>query len=203
MKLADRCAALLALVAQYQAERCEALRAPAEAQARALLRQALADGRRRVRTAIAEERARLKAAVGAQQAALHTERRALAQRDQARLLAQAWDELRALLAARWADADGRRRWVDAQLGRARTAFADGRDWQVRHHPAWTEAERAAAAGALRSQGIALDCRADAGLGAGLVVACGCNVLDASLDGLLADRALIEGRLLQLLDEEHP
>jgi hypothetical protein len=41
---------------------------------------------------------------------------------------------------------------------------------------------------------------DPALAAGVVVVCGHNVLDASLDGLLADRAGIEGRLLQRLED---
>jgi hypothetical protein len=40
---------------------------------------------------------------------------------------------------------------------------------------------------------------DADLHAGIRVECGLNLLDASFDGLLADRALIEGRLLHYLE----
>jgi hypothetical protein len=42
--------------------------------------------------------------------------------------------------------------------------------------------------------------ADGSLEAGLIVACGGAVLDASLGGLLKDRARIESRLLALLAE---
>jgi hypothetical protein len=41
---------------------------------------------------------------------------------------------------------------------------------------------------------------DPAIAAGFVVTCGHNVLDASLDGLLADRPALEGRLLQGLEE---
>jgi hypothetical protein len=42
--------------------------------------------------------------------------------------------------------------------------------------------------------------ADGSLEAGLIVACGGAVLDASLEGLLKDRTRIESRLLALLAE---
>jgi hypothetical protein len=201
MNLAERTDALLALVEQYRADRCVALQQPADAEARKLVRAALADGRRRVDTAIAEERKRLRGVVGALEAALHTERRLVAQQHEVRLLVKAWDDLRTALVARWADPQQRARWVESHLARARTAFAgDDQRWHIRHHTAWSAGERQAAATGLEKLGLAVDFEEDSQIGAGFIVACGHNVLDASLDGLLAERAPLEGRLLQLLAE---
>lgn len=200
MNLAERSEALLALVERHQSDRCEVILHPADAESRTLIRSALADGRRRVATAIAEERRRMRSVVGALEAALHTERRIAAQRHVVRTLALAWDALRAELFSRWRDPTLRAGWIDAYLARACAAFDPTARWRIRHHPAWTADERGEVAARLAAQGIAVDFIEDPQIGAGFVVACGHNALDASLDGLLADRAQIEGRLLQLLDE---
>jgi len=201
MNLAERTEALLAVVERYRADRCAALLEPADAEARRLLRTALADGRRRVATAIAEERKRLDSVVGALEAALQTERRLSGQRHEVRLLARAWQRLQAAIAARWIDPASRQRWVETHLARAKAAFAgDLGRWLIRHHTAWTAAERQTASARLKREAIHADFEQDAEIGAGFVVVRGNNVLDASLDGLLADRALLEGRLLQLLEE---
>jgi hypothetical protein len=163
---------------------------------------ALADGRRRVATAIAEERKRLGSVIGALEAALQTERRVSGQQHEVRLLTRAWQSLRDALAARWIDPSSRQRWVETHLARARAAFAgDPGRWVIRHHAAWTAGERHTASARLKREGIDADFVEDAQIGAGFIVVRGNNVLDASLDGLLADRGLLEGRLLQLLEEE--
>jgi hypothetical protein len=201
MNLAQRTEALLAVVERYRADRCIAVLEPADAETRRLLRTALADGRRRVATAIAEERKRLGSVIGALEAALQTDRRLSSQRHEVRLLARAWQNLQSALAARWIDAESRQRWIEAHLGRARAAFArDPGRWLIRHHGAWTADERQAACARLKREAIDADFVEDAQIGAGFVVVRGNNVLDASLDGLLADRAMLEGRLLQLLEE---
>ncbi|HTN48013.1 MAG TPA: hypothetical protein VMK32_01130 [Burkholderiaceae bacterium] len=202
MNLEQRTTALLDLVERYKARRCAELFAPADAEARELRHAAISEARRRVSTAIAEERKRLAAEVGAVEAALATERRLAAQRHAMQLLAGAWGELRRKLCARWQAADTRRQWVEAHLGRALQAVprhASG--WRIEHHAAWSEAERTERAQWLRGQGLTrVEFAEAAGIDAGFRVVCGHNVLDATLDGLLADRAQLEGRLLHHLKE---
>lgn len=202
MKLADRTRALVDSVEQYRAERCAALLDPARAEARTIVRGALADARRRVTTAIDEERRRLRRDVGAVEATLATERRLVAQQRAVRQLGRAWTALRAALAARWADPSSRRAWVAAHLARGIDCLAHDAEWRIRHHESWNEGERKAATADLQARGIRVVFEPDASIAAGFVVTCGHNVLDASLDGLLADRASIEGRLLQALEETH-
>jgi hypothetical protein len=202
MNLEQRTTALLALVEQYQARRFAELLEPARAEARATIRSALAEARKRVSTAIAEERKRRDLEIGAVEAALATDRRLSAQRHAVQLLASAWSELRARLIARWNAAPTRARWVDAYLDRALTAVPGGSDgWRIEHHPAWVEAERAPRLERLRARGVpkvVFEC--DAAIEAGFRIVGGHNVLDATLDGLLADRAQLEGRLLHHLQE---
>jgi hypothetical protein len=200
MKLADRTSALLASVEQFRAERCAELLEPAVAEARAVVKAALADARRRVATAIEEERKRLRRDIGAVESSVATERRLVAQQRAVRQLGLAWSALRTALAARWVETDARRRWVESHLARATECLAHECEWRIRHHDAWNEDERRAAARHLQSQGIRAVFEHDPRIAAGFIVTCGHNVLDASLDGLLADRPALEGRLLQGLEE---
>lgn len=200
MNLADRTDALIATVNQYRLERCEALLTPARAEARAIVKAALADARRRVTTAIDEERKRLRRDVGAVEASLATERRLVAQHRAVRQLGRAWTALRSTLETRWTEPEARRAWVDSHLARAIECLAHDVQWRVRYHAAWRDDERAAASEALRERGIRAMFEHDPAVVAGFVVTCGHNVLDATLDGLLADRAGIEGRLLQRLED---
>jgi hypothetical protein len=200
MTLAERTAALVATVEQYRAERCAELLQPAAAEARAIVKGALTDARRRVTTAIDEERKRLRRDVGAVEASLATERRLVAQQRAVRQLDRAWVALRGALARRWSEPAARRAWVEAHLARAVECLAHDAEWRIRHHAAWRDDERRDATESLRSRGIRAVFEHDPALAAGVVVVCGHNVLDASLDGLLADRAGIEGRLLQRLED---
>ena len=202
MNLEKRTTALLDLVERYKARRCAELLEPAHAEAHEVVRTAIADARRRVATAIEEERKRYTAEVGAVEASLATERRLSAQRHAVRLLAAAWGDLRERLQARWTTADARRQWTQAYLTRALQAVPhDATGWRIEHHAAWTEAERAPWAQWLRQHGVSgLEFTEARDIAAGFRVVCGHNVLDATLDGLLADRAQLEGRLLHHLKQ---
>jgi hypothetical protein len=117
------------------------------------------------------------------------------------MLVEGWRRLPAALAAAWRDPAGRRRWTETHLGRALAALPRT-DWAIAHAPGWTEDERQAAAGWLAAHGGPdLAFAADAALAAGFRVHAGHNTLDATLDGLLADRKAIEGRLLHHLERE--
>lgn len=203
MNLEQRTTALLELVEQYKARRFAELLEPARAEAREALRTALVDARRRVTTAIAEERKRRTVEVGAIEAALATDRRLAAQRHAVHLLSGAWSDLRARLIARWDAAPTRAQWVESHLQRAVRAVPAGKGgWRVEYHAAWSEPERARQHDRLRAQGVApVHFEEDPGIAAGFRIIGGHNVLDATLDGLLADRTQLEGRLLHHLKEE--
>jgi hypothetical protein len=202
MNLQQRTSALLDLVEQYKTRRCAELLEPAQAEARATIRAALAEARRRVSTAIAEERKRRALEVGAVEAALATDRRLAAQRHAVQLLAGAWLDLRARLIARWTAAPTRARWIDAHLRRALQAVPPTAGWRIEHHPLWGAAERAREHERLREGGVTEVRFVEAtDIAAGFRIVGGHNVLDATIDGLLADRTQLEGRLLQHLQQE--
>lgn len=203
MNLEQRTAALLAVVAEYRAQRCNELLEPARAQARATVAAALREARRRVRTAIGEERKRAAAAIAAAEAQLATERRLVAQRRSAAQLTDGWSGLRTALQACWDDEAARAAWIDAQLARAHNVLQAeaGGAWLLNGPAPWSAAERERVAKALRERGApAVRFEPDARISAGFRVQAGHNVLDATLDGLLADRAAVQGRLLQLIEE---
>lgn len=204
MNLEQRTAALLAVVADYRAQRCAELLDPAHAQARALVTAALREARRRVRTAIGEERKRLAAAVADAAAQLATERRLVSQRRAAERLTLGWTALRAALQARWREPATRQAWAAAHLARVhhvlRTADPAA-GWTLTGPADWPRDEQARVVQALRGHGAdTVACATDPLLAAGFRVQAGHNVLDATLDGLLADRAAVQGRLLQLIEE---
>lgn len=202
MNLQQRTAALLDLVEQYKARRCAELLEPSQAEARATIRAALSEARRRVSTAIAEERKRRTLEVGAVEAALATDRRLAAQRHAVHLLTGAWRDLRTRLIARWANAPTRALWVDSHLQRALRAVPPVAGWRIEYHPSWTESERLREHGRLQSGGVdEVHFVEAADIVAGFRIVGGHNVLDATIDGLLADRTQLEGRLLQHLQQE--
>jgi hypothetical protein len=203
MNLEQRTAALLELVEQYRARRFAELMEPAQAEARQVVRAALAEARRRVHTAIVEERKRYAIEAGAVEAALATDRRLFQQRHAVRLLDTAWHELRARLVARWDAAPTRAQWVRAYLRRAqRSVPCAGGGWRIQTHPAWNEGERTHWLEQLRIDGVApVAFETAATISAGFRVVSGNNILDATIDGLLADRTQLEGKLLHYLTQE--
>lgn len=204
MNLEQRTAALLELVAQYRTRRFAELLEPAHAESRETLRAALAEARRRVHTAIVEERKRRALEVGAVEAALATDRRLSHQRHAVQLLNGAWRDLRARLVARWDTAPTRAEWIAAYLKRAlRSVPCAPGGWRIQTHPGWTAAERAHWIEQLRIDGVTpVAFEAGSDISAGFRVVSGNNVLDATIDGLLADRTQLEGRLLHHLQQEH-
>lgn len=201
MQLGQPTLDLLKIAADYRAEHCQALLAQASAESRAILKAAHLAARGDLRAILAPERERLVSEIAGAEAKLVTQRRMREQRHIIDLLKQAWPRLVQALRARWETPAGRAAWVVRHLSIALPALpATG--WVIRHPPNWPATELEEASRWLRTHGIA-DARfeADLGLAAGIRVVCGPNVLDASLDGLLADRAQIEGRLLHYLARE--
>jgi F0F1-type ATP synthase membrane subunit b/b' len=200
LTLEQRTAALLALVEEYRARRCAELLEPAQEQARSLLRNARAEGRQRVHTTIGEARQRLASEVGAAQARRATDRRLAEQRHAVRVLQEAWSALREALRARWRDEQARREWLDAHMARALRVLPRER-WHLEFVAGWPEAERQALAARIAAAGVAdASWQERQDIDGGVRIRAGNNVVDATIDGLLADRAALEGRLLDLLQE---
>lgn len=194
---ADALAALLAAVAAEREARCRALLAPAEAAAATLLAEAAVSIRRDLRRALREDRARRRAQRDAARAELDAALRLRRQRLAQAAVDEGWARLPAALLRCWQEAPCRARWIAAALDAARARLPPA-GWCIRHPPALAPAEAAALRGDAAALGVAeAYCAADPEIAAGIAIVAGDARLDASVAGLLADRATVAGRLLYL------
>lgn len=191
--------ALLDLVEADRACQIERIVADAKGRAAALRAQARADSRQRMRQAFAEQRALQREQVAAAQARLATKRRLHEQQRTAATLRLAWDRFPGELLCLWRDATTRRCWVSKVLESARPLMQGGA-WHIAHAIDWPVAEQLAAVQALQCDADAAPAfEPDARISAGLKIVAAGNVIDGTLDGLLADRSELESRLLHLLE----
>lgn len=194
---AEALAGLLAVVAADRAARCREILAPAEAAAAALLAEAMRATRCELRRVLHEERARLRAQLDAARAELDAARRRREQRLAQAAVDAGWALLAPALERCWQEPDCRRRWIAAALAVA-LARLPPTGWRLRHPPGLAPAEAAALLAELAAAGVAdAQCVAAVDLAAGLEIRAGDACLDATADGLLADRAAVAGRLLHL------
>ncbi|MFA7270526.1 MAG: hypothetical protein WC073_14400 [Sterolibacterium sp.] len=200
MNLDQQTQALLKLAEDYRIGHCQALLAKAREDSRAILKAAHLAARRDLRSMLAPERQRLAAEIAEAEAKLVTQRRLRDQRRVTAVLRQAWPRVSQALSESWETPAGRAAWVVHHLAVALRALP-AQAWLIRHPVDWPAAEREQASQWMHAHGIA-EARFEAAsdLRAGIRVVCGLNVLDASLEGLLADRAQIEGRLLHYLEQ---
>jgi len=201
MNLDEREAGLIALINAYRDDTCRTLLDAARAQASAVLGRTYRAERHRLHARIVAERADARARIHAARAEHDTRARTGGERAATRLLTSAWPRLRQRLAARWAAPDTRREWAVSALDQARRVLPDGL-WTIRHAPGWSAAEWQPLAADLAAERTT-EPRfiADGALAAGLTITSGGALLDASLEGLLKDRARLEARLLALLTLE--
>lgn len=203
MTIASALAGLLEVVENDRQVRCAALLNAADAQASAQLNTARQESRRRLRAALRAERENAKAQIAAAHAHLQSEQRRAQLRRDAMLLAAASALLPSVLLAIWQDQDRRRQWLAAALQRA-ALILPRHDWECRHPvtlPADDVRWLLARAGELGIAGTR--CASDTGIDAGVAIVVssdsGNASLDATMAGLLADRAFVAGRLLQFLE----
>jgi hypothetical protein len=136
--------------------------------------------------------------------AQHRTRQRLAQQRcvQARL-EQGCRLVRDSLERAWLEPKERSGWVERAALRALEVLPGGR-WDIVHGPAWPEAERERLRQSLLAQDVrGADFSSEPAIRAGVRFASGNAVFDATLEGLLADRAAIEARLLFHLGNVRP
>lgn len=198
MKPARHVLDLFRIARDYRAQQCQALATQARADSSAVLKQAQLKARRHLRSTLAPELERFATEIALSRSRLMTLRRVREQRRLAAVLRQAWPRLTHALRERWDSSSGRACWVLHHLSIALVALP-AKGWVIQHPQNWPAGEREQLNQWLQTQGITgAAFEDDAELLAGIRVVCGLNVLDASLDGLLSDRAQIEGRLLHYL-----
>ena len=200
MSIARQVRALVRVAEDYRAEHRSELLAAADAQSRRILEHAHAVARSRLREALSDQRERVDVAIAEAETELVMQHRVSAQKRLAAALEVSLPMLEQALHRRWQSPLARARWVEQHL-KVASSVLPPTGWTIVHPLDWPQDERVEVRRWLQAHGIE-DPRfeSDAALSAGIRVTCGLNLLDASLDGLLADRALIEGRLLHYLQE---
>lgn len=189
--------ALLELIEADRASQCGRILGQAKSNADAHRAQAYAEAQSRLRQAFATQRQRCRERLAAAQSQLATRRRLQAQQRTSTLLHLAWQQLPAELLALWREPDSRAVWVTQVLEFARARLPGG-SWDIVHAPDWPDAQQRTLLAGLTAAPVL---RADARISAGLKVLAHGNVLDATLDGLLADRAEFEAQLLRRLEAD--
>lgn len=191
--------ALLGLVESSCTRLCGEILGEANDRARAGRRKAYAEARARMRQTFDEQRLRRRERIAAAEARLATQRRLHEQQRTAALLRLAWEQLPGELEALWRQPATRAAWVGAVLAAARARLPPG-PWRIVHAADWLEGERRLLA---QTSGVepeeAPRFEADPIIAAGLKVVSAGNVVDGTLDGLLADRADVEAGLLRALE----
>lgn len=188
-------ATLIELVERDRRERCALILSEAEAQARQIERAARRDATRRVLCALREERERCDRRVEAMRAELATKARKRGRDRSSELVARAWHALEVELERRWQIPEARAHWIRAALERALGLFPKG-SWQIAHPSDFRASELGPLeARIVEAAGSPPRLVPQSNLRAGLRISSAGVVLDAALEGLCADRSLLEGRLL--------
>jgi hypothetical protein len=198
--LERRVEALLELVEADRVRQSEAILGSARSEVEAIHKQAHAEARSRLRKAFAEERERSEARIAAARAKLQTQCRVAEQRRAHALVAAGLARLPAELLRRWREPEARREWL-ASVVAAALAVLPRASWRVAHPDEWLGAERMEFSERLADEvGVLPQLVADPRIRAGVRIAAGNNVVDGTIDGLLADRNEIGARLLHAIED---
>ena len=175
--------------------RCRGIESAAERRVENLLSDSRQRMRQRVHKAVVEERRRRETALLDARHRIETAERLEVQQQYREFLQEAVPLLAAELEERWQDSGLRRSWCEMVVGEAVARLA--RDsWTVEHPRAWSGEDAAWLEQAVEAHGLPKPVlQQDAAIGAGLRVRLGSACLDATVDGLMADIRVVEGRLL--------
>ena len=201
--LALQVESIIANLCHLQEERSGRMLRQAESQAQELRRAARRKLYSQGREAVRDERRRREKAL---QMAEHRIRAEAGQRMQvlyADLLRDGWPALVDGLRRRWSDPPARASWCDMVTERALGAFGPSK-WTIEHPSDWTDADRELVEQSLASHGVPPPAfQLDESTTAGLRVRHGTACLDGTIDGLLAERARVEARLLAAWERATP
>jgi hypothetical protein len=191
---------MLKLVEEHELGRCRETMAHAHTQARVVRHEAQRTARARMHAHIQALKQERRRALALASAEFDTAQRQYRNRCDYALIEAGFKQLDAALMDRWQDAATRRQWIERVVHDARARLPRER-WEISHPPGWAESEQRELAARLAPElGAAPVFRAEPGIRAGLRVRAGTARLGGTLDGLLADCAVIEALLLAELAE---
>jgi len=175
--------------------------AAAESDARVIIAQARTDARRRAHEAIQELRREGADRLAGAKVKLETELRARAQRQAAQAVSDGFPMLREELDARWRDQQSRRQWTDAVARLCPLRLRPGA-WCVEHPADWSGPEQRNFMAAIGERdGVHISFKAGGEIKSGLRIKADQAVLDATPQGLLADRRTIAALILDKIEQE--
>jgi hypothetical protein len=186
--------ALLERVRTLAAETISAAEWDADAQIEEARRAARTEAHAQVRSAARAKRERVAERCRKAVAEAETRDRTRAFEVERELATRAVAALPAALTARWRDPTARLAWCSAAAALAARRFV-ARGWSVALAPGATDADRDAIVRAAIACGATVEFGPVAGAAAGLTFSAGGVTVDATPDGLLADRASVESLVL--------
>jgi len=191
---------LLDMVVQHRDEKCAAIRASAQTEAKGLLRAAWREARERLHNDNIETRRLVERTQASLEAQQQTRQRQQRQADDGVLLVTARAALQAALLQRWQQPASRQQWCEELVNAAVTTL-DGKVWTVEHPADWPKSEHDALREHINSLcGKTPRLQANADISAGLRICADGTCMDATIDGLLHDRERIDAELLALCTE---
>jgi hypothetical protein len=191
--------AFLDMIERTRAARTTEILSGAGKEAAEIVARARAEARARARRAALENRARSDQALSVARAELGTLFRKSSQEAHRVAIAQGTGQLGQTLFERWQRALPRKAWIDGLVGDS-LAILPRTGWRIEHPSDLSPAELAEAGEKIeRYAGVSPELVAVASIRAGLRIFASSAVLDGSIEGLLARRADVEGRLLAEVD----
>jgi len=186
---------MLQRLSEYRRRRSSEIRSSAENQTRDIVRGARTEARRNLHEAIARERARLAQGLRQAEARAELESRQRAQQETHTLLRHMWEHIAAALEARWHNESERGAWISAAMEEAGFLLA-GRHWRIEHASELSAEERRRGDEQARAQGATdVEWQLVGQLRGGLRIRSPGACLDATIEGLLAERADVEAAFL--------
>jgi hypothetical protein len=187
--------AMLQRVREHRERRTAEIQATTERQAAEILRGARAEARENLHRAVSRERAHMAQGLRQAEARAELESRRRAQLETRALLGHMWESVAAALETRWRTDGQRDAWIAAALGQA-AHLLTGQAWHIEHAAGVSNEDCQRGEALARGAGAtAVEWQLDPQTRAGLRVRSPGACLDATTEGLLAQREDIEATFL--------
>jgi hypothetical protein len=186
-----------------QNRRCREIEGAVSRKAEQLLAESRDRMRKRMHKAVVEERQRRETALLDARHRIETAGRLRVQRHYREFLHDASPRLNAEMEARWLDEVSRRAWCEMAIGEAADRLVWD-PWTVEHPGTWSGEDTKWLLQAFEARELPTpELLEDAGIAAGLRIRLDAACLDATVAGLTADLAAVEGRLLAAWERQMP
>jgi hypothetical protein len=186
---------LLGVVIENREKRCAELRDEAHMQARDIIRQAYARSRARLHRHVNTLRDKYRVRVASATARNQTLLRKQHQKKDRAVLDEVLPQLREMLLEQWNDPESGRKWLDASIAKASKVLLT-HHWHIEYPSALDEQELDRIRQKLASiKGTDQKFIAKDDIAAGIRISAHGTVVDATLDGLLRNRTLIEAEII--------